>query len=55
MLDRGGMIRKGNAGASTEDGISEPLSSMIAEIGRPVLSDEQAFEWFYNGGVALPG
>ena len=55
MLDHGGMIRKGKVGASAEDGITKPLSNTIAEIGRPVLSDERAFEWFYHGGVALPG
>jgi hypothetical protein len=53
MLDPGAMIRKGKAGASAEDGITEALSNTIAEIGRPVLSDERAFEWFYHGGDAL--
>ena len=50
MLDPGAMIRKGKVGASAEDGITEAISMSIAERGRRVLQDEQAFGWCYRGG-----
>jgi aryl sulfotransferase len=53
-LDPGGMIRKGQVGSSAEDGITPELSARIAEIGRSILTDPQAFEWCYHGG-ALQG
>jgi hypothetical protein len=55
MLDPGAMIRKGKVGASAEDGITQELSNRIADIGRTVLWDARAFEWFYRGGVVFPG
>ena len=49
ILDSGAMIRKGQIGASAEDGITPQISAAIAEIGRSILTDPQAFEWCYQG------
>ena len=54
MMDSGAMIRKGQVGASAEDGISEAMSKELAQIGRDVLGDERVLEWCYRGG-AVPG
>ena len=50
ILDPGAMIRKGQVGASAEDGVTPELSKTIAELGRQILRDEDAFEWLYRGG-----
>jgi hypothetical protein len=50
ILNRGGMIRKGQVGASAEDGVTEAIHDTIAEIGHSVLDDERAFDWCYYGG-----
>lgn len=50
ILDSGAMIRKGQIGASAEDGITPQISAAIAEIGRSILTDPEAFEWCYQGG-----
>jgi aryl sulfotransferase len=52
ILDSGAMIRKGQIGASAEDGITPQISATIAEIGHTILTDPQAFEWSYHGGTA---
>lgn len=49
ILDSGAMIRKGQTGASAEDGVTPQISAAIAEIGRSILTDPQAFEWCYQG------
>ena len=51
ILDPGAMIRKGKLGASAEDGITPQISEAIAGIGRTIITDPQAFDWCYNGGV----
>lgn len=50
ILDPGAMIRKGRVGASAEDGITPQISAAVAEIGRPILADADAFAWCYQGG-----
>jgi hypothetical protein len=50
ILDPGAMVRKGKAGAAREDGVTPEMSAEIAAIGRAVLADEAALEWFYSGG-----
>jgi hypothetical protein len=52
ILDSGAMIRKGQTGASAEDGITPQISTTIAEIGNTILADPQAFDWCYHGGTA---
>jgi aryl sulfotransferase len=49
ILDPGAMIRKGQIGASADDGITAQISTSIAEIGHTILTDPQAFEWCYHG------
>ena len=51
ILDPGAMIRKGQVGASADDGITPEISAAIAEIGRTILTDPQAFDWCYHGGL----
>lgn len=50
LLDPGAMIRKGRAGAASEDGITPELAAAIAGIGGQILTDEAAFAWAYSGG-----
>jgi hypothetical protein len=50
ILDPGAMLRKGRAGAAAEDGVTPQISADIAKLGREILTDEAAFEWFYRGG-----
>ena len=50
ILNNGAMIRKGQVGASAEDGITPQISATIAEIGHTILTDPKAFDWCYNGG-----
>ncbi len=53
ILDPGAMIRKGQIGASADDGVTPEISASIAATGRQILQDQPAFEWCYRGG-ALP-
>ncbi|HUP76758.1 MAG TPA: sulfotransferase domain-containing protein [Acidimicrobiales bacterium] len=50
ILDPGAMIRKGQVGASADDGITSQISEATAAIGRTILTDPQAFDWCYYGG-----
>ena len=51
ILNPGAMIRKGKVGASAEDGVTPQISAAIAGIGRAILTDPQAFDWCYHGGL----
>jgi hypothetical protein len=51
MLDPGAMLRKGQLGASAEDGITPEISAAIEEVGRTILTDPDAFRWCYKGGA----
>ncbi len=50
ILDPGAMVRKGETGSAKNDGVTPEISAEIAELGRGILKDESAFEWFYRGG-----
>jgi hypothetical protein len=50
ILNPGAMIRKGQIGASAEDGVTPQISATIATIGKSILTDPQAYEWMYHGG-----
>lgn len=50
VLDSGAMVRKGVVGAAKDDGVTPEISAEIARIGREMLKDDAAFEWFYRGG-----
>jgi aryl sulfotransferase len=51
VLDSGAMMRKGRVGAAKDDGVTPEISADVARIGREVLKDDAAFEWFYRGGL----
>jgi len=53
ILDSGAMVRKGVVGAAIDDGVTPEISGDVARIGREMLKDDVAREWFYRGG-ALP-
>ena len=53
ILDSGAMMRRGRVGAANDDGVTPEISADIARIGRDILQDDAAFEWFYRGG-SLP-
>jgi hypothetical protein len=50
LLDPGAMIRKGQVGSASEDGITPEISEAIEQIGRAICTDPVAFEWSYRGG-----
>ena len=52
ILDSGAMIRRGETGLSADDGVTPQISAAIADIGRSILTDPQAFDWCYHGGDA---
>jgi len=52
VLDSGAMVRRGVVGAAKDDGVTPEISADIARLGREVLKDDAAFEWFYGGGPA---
>jgi aryl sulfotransferase len=52
ILEPGAMIRKGQTGTTIEDGITPRIADTIAEIGRTILTDPQAFDWCYHGGAS---
>jgi aryl sulfotransferase len=51
MLDSGAMIRKGQIGASAEDGITPQISEIILGVGRTILTNQLALNWCYDGGA----
>jgi hypothetical protein len=53
ILDSGAMMRRGRVGAANDDGVTPEISADIARLGREILKDDAALEWFYRGG-ALP-
>jgi len=53
ILDPGAMIRNGQVGARADDGVTPEISAAIAEAGRQIVEDPQAFDWCYRGG-SLP-
>lgn len=54
ILDPGAMMRKGQIGASAEDGITPEISAAIAEAGRAIIDDPDALAWCYSGGPIAP-
>jgi hypothetical protein len=52
VLDSGAMVRRGVVGVAKDDGVTPEISADIARLGREVLKDDAAFEWFYGGGPA---
>jgi hypothetical protein len=52
VLEHGGMMRKGKAGASREDGMTEEIAKHLYAVGSKILRDEAALRWLYHGGDA---
>jgi len=50
VLMRGAMIRQGSFGMARKEGVIEEVAKGIRECGKKILTDEEAFEWMYNGG-----
>jgi len=50
VLDSGAMVRRGVVGGAQADGVTAEISADIAQLGREVLKDDAAIEWFYRGG-----
>lgn len=50
ILDSGAMVRRGRVGAAEDDGVTTEISAEVARIGREILRDDAAFDWFYRGG-----
>jgi hypothetical protein len=51
VLDPGAMVRKGQAGAARDDGVTAAMSEELETIGRAFLEDTDAFAWLYQGGA----
>ena len=51
VLEPGGMMRKGKAGASREDGMTEEIAQHMRAVGSKIVGDEAALEWMYRGGA----
>lgn len=54
VLDSGAMLRKGRVGAASDDGVTSEISADVARMGREILKDDAALEWFYRGGRLPP-
>ena len=50
VLEPGGMMRKGKAGASREDGMTDEIAQHLRAVGSKIVRDEAALRWFYGGG-----
>ena len=50
LLERGGMIRKGKAGAAHEDGMTDEIAAHLRTFGSRILPDPSAMRWLYEGG-----
>jgi hypothetical protein len=51
VLDSGAMVRRGVVGGAKDDGVTPEISADIARLGREILKDAAAFDWFYRGGA----
>jgi len=50
VLEPGGMMRKGKAGASSEAGMTDEIAQHLRAVGSKIVRDEAALRWFYGGG-----
>lgn len=51
LLEPGGMIRRGVAGAAREDGMTGEIAEHIRASGSKILTDGTALTWLYQGGA----
>ncbi|MCB2049249.1 MAG: sulfotransferase domain-containing protein [Novosphingobium sp.] len=52
ILQRGAMIRKGQAGDATADGMTPQISRELRALGETVCPDPAMLDWFYKGTPA---
>lgn len=50
-LKPGAMVRKGKAGVSREDGMTDEIARELRQIGAQMCGDGEALRWFYEGGA----
>lgn len=50
ILERGAMMRKGEAGKAKSDGMTDDISRHLREVGNRICPDAAAVDWFYQGG-----
>ena len=50
VLTPGAMVRKGQTGSASEDGMTPEISAHLRAAGNQVFPDQQALQWFYEGG-----
>jgi aryl sulfotransferase len=50
ILKSGAMIRKGEVGAATSDGMTDDISRHLRELGSRICPDAAAVDWLYEGG-----
>ncbi len=53
VLTTGAMIRKGEAGQSKSDGMTDEIARHLRALGTQIFPDPSAIDWYYAGG-ALP-
>jgi len=50
LLEKGAMVRKGQAGKAAEDGMTPEIAATIRQFAEMMVPDEQARKWLYEGG-----
>ena len=45
------MVRTGNAGVASEDGVTSTMSAELKTLGKGILADQHALDWLYAGGA----
>ena len=50
VLEAGAMVRRGQAGAASDDGMTSNISTHLRTIGAGICSDPRALQWCYDGG-----
>lgn len=50
ILNRGAMIRKGEAGQAKADGMTDEIAAHLRAVGNEICPFPDAIDWYYNGG-----
>lgn len=50
VLKRGAMVRQGQIGKAKSDGMTDEISRHLRQVGSRIFPDQQAIEWYYEGG-----
>lgn len=50
MIESGGMVRKGQTGAASDDGVTPEISAEIKAWSEKMVPDEAARKWLFEGG-----